>query len=118
VISVAVTEWSGHVFNLSTPHGYFTANGGHYTGNTLKSANEGQRELWRQGQESGQIPADAKRVWIATPDERTRPEHMERDGHVVGIDESWPWGEEPGGSPNCRCAAGLATPEDIARAET
>lgn len=75
---------------------------------TLRAANEGQRELWRQGQETGTLDGDQKRVWIATPDDRTRPEHAERDGVEVGIDEPWPWGTEPGEEIACRCAQGLS----------
>lgn len=82
---------------------------------TVFSANQGQRELWFQAQESGQIPSDQKRVWIATPDDRVRPEHLERDGHVVGVNEPWPWGTEPGEEVACRCSQGLATPEDLER---
>jgi SPP1 gp7 family putative phage head morphogenesis protein len=83
---------------------------------TLRASNEGQRELWRQAQERGELPQDLQRVWISTPDSRTRPEHADRDGVVVGLYESWPWGTEPGEEPNCRCAQGVATAEDVVAA--
>lgn len=38
ILSVSVRQFSGHVFNLSTPYGYYTINGV-YTGNTLNSYN-------------------------------------------------------------------------------
>lgn len=83
---------------------------------TIHAANEGQRELWRQAQDSGQIPQDQKRVWITTLDGRERESHNLRHGEVVGINEPWPWGTEPGEEPACRCAQGLATAEDLERA--
>jgi SPP1 gp7 family putative phage head morphogenesis protein len=73
----------------------------------LRAANEGQRELWRQARDEGHLPRNQHRVWIATPDDRVRPEHADRDGYVVGLEEEWPWGTEPGAEPNCRCAQGL-----------
>lgn len=74
---------------------------------TLRSANAGQRELWKQAQDAGDLPADLKRVWIATPDARVRDEHAEMDGQVVGVDEPFSPVSEPGSEPNCRCAQGL-----------
>lgn len=61
---------------------------------------------------------DMKREWIAADDERTREDHAEADGQVVGIDQPFSVGGEalmypgdPGGSPeqivNCRCAQGF-----------
>lgn len=41
VLSVSFREFSGHVFNLSTPFGYFTTNS-LYTGNTIHAHAEGQ----------------------------------------------------------------------------
>lgn len=88
---------------------------------TLRAANEGQRELWRQGVDGGQLPATVKRVLIATPDERLRDDHEDADGQIRGLDEPFDMGDgttEPGQATNCRCAQGLATPEDIQRAVT
>lgn len=82
---------------------------------TIRAANEGQRELWRQAMDREELPVDQKRVWIATPDARVRPEHAARHGEIVGVNEPWPWGSEPGEEPACRCAEGLVTPEDLAR---
>jgi hypothetical protein len=107
VVSVRLRSFSGHVFNLSTPYGYFTSNGGVYTGNTLNASNRGQKELWLQAKEKDQIPSTVKRIWMATEDERTRDDHEEVNGEKVGIDEAFSIGEEPGSQPNCRCAQGL-----------
>lgn len=68
---------------------------------TLTASNQGQVELWRQAQESGTLSSDAKRVWIATDDSRTRDEHAEVDGEEVGINEPFSNGEEPGEAVNC-----------------
>lgn len=74
---------------------------------TLNAANRGQKELWLQAQEASQIPSTVKRIWMATEDDRTRDEHEEVNGEKVGIGEAFSIGEEPGSSPNCRCAQGL-----------
>lgn len=74
---------------------------------TLRSANAGQKELWKQAQDSGSLPKDQRRVWIVTPDERLRDAHAEMDGQIVCIDESFNPAIEPGSEPNCRCAQGL-----------
>lgn len=55
-----------------------------------------------------------KKVWVATPDSRTRDTHIALDGQVVGIDQEWTVGGEPAPYPgyaglsageriNCRC---------------
>lgn len=77
----------------------------------LRSANQGQRELWQQAVEQGQLSASAKRIWIDTGDEREREEHRAMAGQVVGLDEPFllPDGSpiEPGEETNCRCCAGI-----------
>ncbi len=54
----------------------------------------------KQAQESGVVKG---KRWRATNDSRTRPEHRELDGTVVGIDEAFPNGQMHPGEPNCRC---------------
>lgn len=60
--------------------------------------------------------------WIATMDDRTRPEHAAADGQIVGRGEAFQVGGEavmyPGdGSPenaiNCRCTTAAVVPEDM-----
>lgn len=54
-----------------------------------------------------------KYMWVATKDERTRPEHRHRDGKIFYWDEDnspagsnvLPPGERPGEPINCRCSA-------------
>lgn len=74
---------------------------------TLRSSNQGLREMWYQAVDNDLLPSDVKREWIATSDDRTRDEHAEIDGEQVGLDESFSVGEEPGESPNCRCSQGI-----------
>jgi uncharacterized protein with gpF-like domain len=69
-------------------------------------------------EEAGIQPGEAKKIWSATGDDRTRDDHMEMDGQEVGVDEAF---ETPGGDflmfpgdsslgappeqvANCRCA--------------
>lgn len=83
---------------------------------TMRSANEGQRAAWRQAVASGEIAKDQKRVWITAGDSAVRESHASLEGEVVGLEEPFSAGIEPGEEPNCRCVAGLATAEDLERA--
>lgn len=74
---------------------------------TLRSSNEGQRELWRQAKDDGRIPNDVLRVWITTPDSRLREEHAELEGATAPVDGDFEAGIEPGEEPLCRCGQGL-----------
>lgn len=69
---------------------------------TLRASNEGQRQLWLQAQDRGDLPATLQRTWI-----HNTKRHADRAGTVIGVTESWPWGTEPGEEPNCGCAQGL-----------
>lgn len=84
----------------------------------MAAANRGQEELWRQAAETGQLPADVRRVWIVTPDDDLCPECAELDGALAQLDLPYPGAGGPGPPlhPNCRCVEGIATPEDLARA--
>jgi phage portal protein BeeE len=76
---------------------------------------------------AGQLPADVVggQEWIATRDDRTRDEHIDADGQVIAMDESFDVGGEalayPGddaGSAwnviNCRCTVAFLTPDEYA----
>lgn len=75
---------------------------------TLRSANAGQLELWKQAQEGGTLPSDAQRYWIETPDSRLRHSHAIMAGQKVGINEPFDPPIEPGEEPACRCCQGIA----------
>lgn len=83
---------------------------------TMRAANEGQHQAWRQAVAEGQIPRDQKRVWITAGDGDVRDSHAALEGEVVGLEESYSAGIEPGEEPNCRCVDGLATADDLERA--
>lgn len=84
---------------------------------TMRAANEGQRQLWRQAVDQRQLKPTQKRVWIATPDDRVRDEHWAMNGQVRGLEEKFerPDGRkiEPGEEVQCRCGQGLATAKDL-----
>lgn len=81
---------------------------------TMRAANEGARELWRQAIDRRQLPSDVRRVWITARDDAVRDAHVVMEGVTVGVDEPFdvPDGTtEPGQAPNCRCAQGLLRAE-------
>lgn len=76
---------------------------------------------------SQNLPSDvaAGRLWISTPDERTRDSHADADGQVVGMYDAFDVGGEPlmyPGDPNasgdevinCRCTTATLTPKEFA----
>jgi uncharacterized protein with gpF-like domain len=77
----------------------------------MRSANAGQKELWLQSQDAGQLPSDIEREWLVTPDDRLRPEHAAMAGQRRRLDEPFQTLEgrqlEPGKDPACRCAQGI-----------
>jgi hypothetical protein len=81
----------------------------------LASLNEASDEALRQAVDEGLAPPDAvKRIWDATGDLRTRPDHVAADGQPRGLDEPFIVGgmsmmhpgDPAGGAANvinCRC---------------
>lgn len=75
--------------------------------------NRGRLDSYHQLEEDGVV---MKKVWIATPDDRTRESHLVMDGQEVDIDEPFVDGDgneldypaDPSGEPetvyNCRCS--------------
>lgn len=81
---------------------------------TMRSANFGLREAWRQAVQSGALPQDVRRRWVNVLDNRLRPTHaaipgLNPDG--VGLDEPFltPLGYflDPPIEINCRCSVSL-----------
>lgn len=77
---------------------------------------------------ASQLPSDvaAGQEFIATRDERTRDDHADADGQIVGMGQPFDVGGEallypgdPAGSPenvvNCRCTVAFLTPQDFER---
>lgn len=87
---------------------------------TMRAANHGLRESWRQAVRQGVLPKLARRVVIVTPDERLRESHLQAmlmNPEGVGIDDKFqtPWGLQAGppwdADPyNCRCSEGIVFP--------
>jgi len=84
---------------------------------TIAAANQGQQAAWEEAQAQGYLGA-AMRTWITTPDDRLCEEICApMDGQVRGINEPFTTGEGdlvmlPPAHPSCRCAVGLAVPEE------
>jgi hypothetical protein len=80
---------------------------------TVRAANEGQRQMWLQQQEQGLLPTDVKRVWIITPDDRLCRICRGMTGQIRGLDQKFQTGSVfgevsgPPAHPQCRCATGL-----------
>lgn len=84
---------------------------------TLRVANHGTIESWRQAIDEGDLPDTARKVVIVTPDDRLRETHLQiaeeyQDGIPVDDNFETPWGEFEGPpfEVNCRCSVGLIFP--------
>lgn len=74
-----------------------------------QAENRGRIDSYRNLDEQGVVQ---EKVWIATPDSRTRASHLDVDGETVGINDTFSNGLEypadPQGDPaevyNCRCS--------------
>jgi SPP1 gp7 family putative phage head morphogenesis protein len=84
---------------------------------TLRAANEGQREAWRQATERSLIHGtELIREWIYTPDERSCPDCQSMDGKQAPINGLYENGiSGPPLHPQCRCAEGLVETEEVQR---
>lgn len=87
---------------------------------THAAATYGSIESVRQAER--ELGVRMTKEWLATSDERTRPEHLAADGQRVGVDERFSVGGElmdrpgdtgasPGMTINCRCALAYAEAE-------
>lgn len=90
---------------------------------TVRAANMGQQELWRQAADQGLVDINTvKRIWIVTPDDRLCSYCAPMDGQEVGLEENFQSGTvqlDTGGirslgstltpplHPRCRCAMEL-----------
>lgn len=78
---------------------------------TINASNQGQREVWLQAKDAGELEPDQKRAWISTPDTRCRDEHAAMEGQERLLTEPFekPDGKriEPGEEVSCRCAQGI-----------
>lgn len=81
---------------------------------SMRAANEGQRQQWRQARDRGYLNEGDRRQWVATPDERTCPVCWPLRRATAPINEDV-WTRTDGvvvnielpAHPNCRCTAVL-----------
>lgn len=76
---------------------------------TMRAANAGQREAWRQGVEDGYVEPTERRVWIVTDDDALCEDCEPLDGAVAPLDGEYEGDGEDGPPlhPDCRCVEGL-----------
>ncbi len=56
----------------------------------MRAVNTGSRAAMQQAIDDGTLdPGQIRRTWIATEDDRTRPDHRDLDGQTVGWDEPY-----------------------------
>lgn len=83
VCSVGVRVFEGHVYNLTTPHGYFAVNGA-YTGNTMSALNRSAHDTMQQAEEE---LGPMVRILCAIFDDRTSWDSYQVHGMVRRMDE-------------------------------
>ena len=78
---------------------------------SIRAANEGQRQAWMQARERGEISKDAEREWsAATGDNRTCPTCEELDGTTAPLDGNFAGGiDGPPAHQMCRCSTALVS---------
>lgn len=86
-----IKDWSGHVFNLTTVDGYYSA-GGLYTGNTTGWLNAGHDKSQLMLAQEGVI---AKKEWSAILDQYTRTGHYAADGQKVEVSKPFMLSDPP-----------------------
>lgn len=70
---------------------------------TVKAANEGQRQLWLQAQKEGLLDKDAQKEWLTTPNPCPICEPLA--GETAPIDQAYPSGYlQPPAHPGCKCS--------------
>jgi len=82
-------HFAGHVFNLSTPFGYYHANG-FFTGNTEMSYSFGVVKQASMEAVQQEVPRMQKRL-VATWDDRTGDDSKQLDGQTVDVNKPFVW---------------------------
>lgn len=75
---------------------------------SMRAANEGQRQMWGQAVDDGLLTGDEQREWITAED--ACPQCDELDGEQAEFDGEYPGdgGDGPPLHPNCRCTEGIS----------
>lgn len=86
---------------------------------SIRAANEGQRQLWLQARRRGEIGDDAVREWsAAVGDNRTCPVCEGLDGTEAELEGTFPGGfDGPPAHQSCRCSTSLVRRGSGRRAE-
>ena len=87
ILAVSIRRFCGHVFNLSTPYGYFTMNGV-YTGNSSYAYGVTNQQCLHEV--AHEVPQLMKRL-VATKDAREGEDSKQLDGQTVKYDEPFTW---------------------------
>lgn len=88
-----------------------------------RATSVGQHEFWEQGIDSGNLPPNSQRQWIAGYDERVCDICAPMNGSVVNMDAPWmlpdgtPAFYPTDSHPNCRCTTGLVFPDAVGKAD-
>lgn len=98
IVETTVIAFSGHVYNLSTPEGYFTIAGGAYTGNTISAHAEASLNAY---EEAGVQGVQTEAEWLTAGDSRVCPDCRRMEGRVFEISKAR--GMIPL-HPQCRCS--------------
>lgn len=73
---------------------------------TMRAANEGQKQMWYQAEKDGSLGKGGKMTWIVTPDDRLCDICEEMEGEEADIHDGFDI-DGPPAHPNCRCTIGL-----------
>lgn len=75
---------------------------------TMRAANRGLLLGWERARSEGLLPPGVRKVWQATPDERTCPECGQTDTETANFGENFSLGvDAPPAHPLCRCTMSL-----------
>lgn len=75
---------------------------------TIRAAEAGRQEAWRQAQKRDLLAFDQQREWLTADDERTCSLCLPLDGVRVALYQSFPGGiDSPPRHPSCRCTTVL-----------
>jgi len=82
---------------------------------TMRAANAGQEELWKQAIDEGLLDKNQEKIWIDTPDARCRKKHKLLHGRRAKVGRKFKANDgsmiDPGEEVHCRCGCGLVRPE-------
>jgi len=88
IVEIVIEDFAGHVYNLTTPHGYYAING-IYTGNCMGAYN---RSILENGEEANDIVGgDMVKILVAGFDDRTGWDSYQVHGQIRRLDEPFEW---------------------------